>query len=56
MARGKEFKNAIPCPSRTPIPAQKSGTFYFAKKRNFLLCVDTALHSKLGEFSLQYHD
>jgi hypothetical protein len=26
---------------RAPIPRLKRGTFYFAKKRNFLLCVDT---------------
>lgn len=25
---------------RAPIPRLKRGTFYFAKKRNFLLCVD----------------
>jgi len=33
--------NAIPCPSRSPIPASKSGTFYLAEKRNFLICVDS---------------
>src|SRR6516162_1770413 len=31
-----------PLPSRTHPPLCKRGTFYFAKKRNFLLCVDTA--------------
>src|SRR6516165_8654737 len=29
-----------PLPSRTHPPLCKRGTFYFAKKRNFLLCVD----------------
>jgi hypothetical protein len=33
---------AAPFP-RAPIPRSKSGTFYFAENRNFLLCVDTTL-------------
>jgi len=45
--RGARNSNAIPCPSRTPIPALKSGTFYFAKKRNFLNCVDRSMNFPL---------
>jgi hypothetical protein len=33
---------AAPLPSRSHPSALKSGTFYFAEKRNFLLCVDTS--------------
>jgi len=29
-----------PLPSRSHPPALKRGTFYFAQKRNFLLCLD----------------
>jgi hypothetical protein len=32
--------NAAPLAARSYPPALKSGTFYFAKKRNFLLCVE----------------
>src|SRR5579862_6936713 len=41
MARGKRFKRH-PLPLALPHPASKSGTFYLAEKRNFLLCVDNA--------------
>jgi len=39
MARGKRFKRH-PLPLALPHPGFKSGTFYLAEKRNFLLCVD----------------
>ena len=41
MARGKGFKRH-PLPLALPHPGFKGGTFYLAKKRNFLLCVDKA--------------
>ena len=40
MARGKGFQRH-PLPLALPHPGWKSGTFYLAKKRDFLLCVDT---------------
>jgi hypothetical protein len=39
LCEGKEFKRH-PLPLAHPHPGSESGTFYFAKKRNFLLCVD----------------
>ena len=39
MARGKGFKRQL-LPLALPHPGFKGGTFYLAKKRNFLLCVD----------------
>jgi hypothetical protein len=36
---------------RAPIPRLKRGTFYFAKKRNFLLCVDTEIFSPESRLS-----
>ena len=42
MARGKGFKTPSLAP-RAPHPGFKSGTFYLAGKRNFLLCVDTKM-------------
>ena len=39
-ARGKGFKRH-PLPLAHPHPGYQSGTFYFAQKRNFLLCLDT---------------
>jgi hypothetical protein len=38
-ARGKRFKRH-PLPLALPHPGLKRGSFYFAEKRNFLLCVD----------------
>jgi hypothetical protein len=39
-SRGKGFKRH-PLPLAHPHPGLKSGTFYFAEKRNFLLCLDS---------------
>ena len=41
-ARGKGFKRH-PLPLAHPHPGLKSGTFYFAEKRNFLLCLDSGV-------------
>src|SRR6516162_9290733 len=40
-----------PLPSRTHPPLCKRGTFYFAKKRNFLLGLDTSLVAGTGQFA-----
>ena len=40
--RGKEAQTPPPCLA-LPSPALKSGTFYFAEKGNFLLCVDSLI-------------
>ena len=39
--RGARDSNANPLPLALPHPGFKTGTFYLAQKRNFLLCVDT---------------
>jgi hypothetical protein len=39
---GQGIQNANPLPLALPHPGWKSGTFYLAKKRNFLFCVDSA--------------
>jgi hypothetical protein len=42
-----------------PSPALKRGTFYFAKKRNFLNCVDTGflIEWKVGRWlEIGYHE
>ena len=40
--RGARDSNANPLPLALPHPGFKTGTFYLAQKRNFLLCVDSA--------------
>src|SRR5215472_2572941 len=45
-----EPRSRRPLPSRTHPPLCKSGTFYFAKKRNFLLCVDTRSGVVVSQF------
>jgi hypothetical protein len=39
-----------PLPSRSHPPALKRGTFYFAKKRNFLFCVDRCMNFRCMNF------
>ena len=45
--RGARDSNANPLPLALPHPGFKTGTFYLAQKRNFLLCVDTPLAGRL---------
>jgi hypothetical protein len=47
---------ARPLPSRSHPPALKRGTFYFAQKRNFLLCLDTADQTVLHCKKLNYRN
>src|SRR5215472_9050013 len=43
MCEARRAQNAAPLASRSHPPALKSGTFYLAKKRNFLFCVDMCM-------------
>jgi hypothetical protein len=51
MARGQGFKRH-PLPLALPHPGFKGGTFYLAKKRNFLLCVDNEISTDISYYGL----